>query len=373
MKNILIIAGETSGDLHGSNLVKSINKIDTSFKFFGIGGDRMKEVGVDVVYHINSLSFMGFVEVIKHIPYLKKVKEHLLQIVIEKDPSTAILIDYPGFNLSIAKELHKLGKKIFYYISPQIWAWGKSRIDLIRKVVHKMIVVFPFEEKMYRDANINVSFVGHPLLDVIENYQFETKEKFFERYALDPQKKLLTIFPGSRKQELIKILPIVSEAALKLKEDLNLNVAIAGLNTMTQEFYKKYFDNEFKLIFNNNYELMKYADVGIIKSGTSTLEAALFELPFVVVYKTSLLSYLISKNLIQIDNISLANIVAGEKIVSELIQKDCNPKKIYNEIKELFINEIKKNQLRENLKRIKKLLGEKGASQRAAEIILSEI
>jgi lipid-A-disaccharide synthase len=373
MKEILIIAGETSGDLHGSNLVKSINQFDPSVKFFGIGGDRMKEAGVELIYHINSLAFMGFVEVLKHIPYLKKVKQHLIKIVEERNPSAVILIDYPGFNLSIAKELHKLGKKIFYYISPQIWAWGKNRIDLIRKVVHRMIVVFPFEEKMYRDANVNVTFVGHPLLDVIDDYQFEPKEKFFEENNLDLTKKLLTIFPGSRKQELTKILPVVSEAALKLKKEFDLNVAIAGLNSIPQEFYRKYCSDEFQLILNKNYELMKYADTGIIKSGTSTLEAALFELPFVVVYKTSYLSYLIGKNLIQIDRISLANIVAGEKIVTELIQKDCNPQKIYDEVKEILFNETKKAQLKEKLKEIKSMLGEKGASRRAAQVILSEI
>ncbi|MGB9665034.1 MAG: lipid-A-disaccharide synthase [Ignavibacteria bacterium] len=373
MREILIIAGETSGDLHGSNLVKSIKQFDSTIKFFGIGGDRMREVGVDLVYHINSLSFMGFVEVIKHIPFLKKVKKNILAFVKEKNPDAVILIDYPGFNLSIAKELHKLGKKIFYYISPQIWAWGKNRIDLIRKVVHKMIVIFPFEEKMYREANVNVSFVGHPLLDVIESYRFEPREEFFEHNLLDPSKKLLTIFPGSRKQELTEILPIVSEAALKLKKELDLNVVIAGLHTISPDFYKKYFDDEFKLIFQKNYELMKYADAGIIKSGTSTLEAALFELPFIVVYKTSFLSYLIGKNLIQIDKISLANIVAGEEIVTELIQKDCNPQRIYREIKDILLDENKSIQLKEKLKRIRTLLGERGASQRAAKIILSEI
>ena len=373
MKEILIIAGETSGDLHGSNLVKSIKQLEPSIEFFGIGGYKMHEAGVELVYHINSLSFMGFVEVVKHIPYLKKVKRHLIEIVKKRNPSAVILIDYPGFNLNIAKELHELGMKIFYYISPQIWAWGKKRIDLIKKVVHQMIVVFPFEAKMYREANVNVSFVGHPLLDVIEEYQFESKEKFFEQNNLDPSKKLLTIFPGSRKQELTKILPVVFEAALKLKKDFDLNIAVAGLNSIPQEFYRKYFGDEFHLILNKNYELMKYADAGIIKSGTSTLEAALFELPFVVVYKTSFLSYLIGKNLIQIDNISLANIVAGEKIVTELIQRDCNPQKIYEEIKELLFNENRINQLKDKLMGIKSMLGDKGASKRAAQIILSEI
>lgn len=373
MKEILIIAGETSGDLHGSNLVKAIKNLSSEFTFFGIGGDRMKNAGVEIIYHINSLAFMGFLEVVKHLPYFKKVKKQILKIVRERNPAAVILIDYPGFNLNIAKELHKQNRKIFYYISPQIWAWGKGRIELIQKTINRMVVVFPFEEKIYREAGVNVSFVGHPLLDVIENYNFIDKKEFFNKYSFNSNKKLLTIFPGSRKQELIKILPAVTEAALKLKKEFDMNVAVAGLSSIDREFYERFLGDDIKLVVDMNYELMKYADIGIIKSGTSTLEAALFQLPFVVVYKISYISYLISKNLIEIDKISLANIIAEEKIVTELIQNDCIPQRIYTEIKDLLINPEKSELLKQNLSKIKKLLGDSGASDRAAKVILSEI
>ncbi|MCX8056997.1 MAG: lipid-A-disaccharide synthase [Ignavibacteria bacterium] len=373
MKRFLIVAGEVSGDLHGSNLVKALKKLEPEIELFGIGGDRMKDAGVELTYHINSLSFMGFIEVLKHIPYLKKVKRKILQLVDEKNPDTAILIDYPGFNLSLAKELHKKGIKIFYYISPQLWAWGKNRIELIKKIIHKMIVVFPFEEKMYHQNGIDAVFVGHPLIDVIENYQFIPKEKFFQSNSFDMNKKLVAIFPGSRKQEIQKILPEIFKAIKKLRNDFPLNFAIAGINSIDKSLYQNIVGDEIPIVINQNYELMKYADLGIIKSGTSTLEAALFELPFFVVYKTSYISYLIGKNLIQIDKISLANIVAEEKIVNELIQHDCNSEKIYSEMKELILNEQKRNEIKLKLKKVKELLGDAGASEKAARVILSEI
>lgn len=373
MKKILIVAGEVSGDLHGGNLVKAMKTLSSDLFFFGIGGENMKAQGVDLVYHINSLSFMGFIEVLKHIPFLREVKKKILQRVDEINPDVIILIDYPGFNLSIAKELHKRDKKIFYYISPQLWAWGKGRIESIKKMIHKMIVVFPFEEEMYRKNGVDAVFVGHPLLDLIENYQFENKDQFFKSNGFDLNKRLLTIFPGSREQEIKKILPEVFEAVKKLQPEFDLNVAISGVKSVHPNIYNEILGNEIPVIFEKNYEMMKYADVGIIKSGTSTLEAALFELPFVVVYKTSYLSYLIGKKLIQIDNISLANIVGGEKIVEELIQDECNSERIYNEIKNLIVNEKKKIEMKNKMKRIRELLGEAGASSKAANLILSEI
>ncbi len=373
MKKFLIIAGEISGDLHGSNLVKSIKELNPETEFFGIGGERMKTSGVDLIYHINSLSFMGFVEVIKHIPYLKKVKRHLIELVKERKPDAVILIDYPGFNLSFAKDVHRFNKKIFYYISPQIWAWGKRRIHLIKKLIYKMIVVFPFEEILYRDHDVDAEFVGHPLIELIDNYNYQSKEVFFNQNSLDLTKPLLAIFPGSRKQEIKKILPEIKLALDRLREEFQINFAIAGVESIPNELYRKYLSDDYKVIMNQNYELMKYADFGIIKSGTSTLEAALFEMPFIVVYKTSFLSYHIGKRLIQIDNISLANIVAGEKVVEELIQKYCNPDRIYSEIKNLILNENKRLEIKNNLRMIRQNLGKSKASKKAASIILNEL
>lgn len=370
MKKYLIIAGEISGDLHGGNLVRAMRKLNPSIQFAGIGGENMRQAGVELLYHIEQLAFMGFAEVVKHIPFIQKVKSEIIEYVKNQNVKEIILIDFPGFNLSFAKDVKKFGVKIYYYISPQIWAWGKKRITKIRKLVDKMIVVFPFEEKIYRDEGIDAVFVGHPLLDVISSYKFKTKEEFFSENGFDPNKRLLVIFPGSRLQEIRHILPEVLHAAKKLQNYFDLNVAISGVNSIPQKVYDELNFYNFPILYGKNYELMKYSDAGIIKSGTSTLESAIFELPFVVVYKTSFLSYWISRFLIQIDKISLANIVAEEKIVDELIQKGCDKESIYDSVNKILENEDYRNSIKSKFQKVKEKLGTPGAAERAAKIIL---
>jgi len=369
VKEILIVAGEVSGDIHGSRLVDELLKFDSSLKFFGIGGDRMRNSGVELLHHVKDVSFLGFTEVIKHIPFMKRIKKELQSEVENRNIEKIILIDYPGFNLSLAKNLFSAKRKIYYYISPQIWAWGKNRVNTIKKYIHKMLVVFKFEEEFYNEHNIKAEFVGHPLLESINDYQFESKEKFFEEFGFDKSKKLITIFPGSRKQEIEKILPISILTASKLKQNLDIQIAVAAVSNFSDSLYHQ-FDKEAKIIYNRNYELLKYSDAGIIKSGTSTLEAALFQLPFVVVYKTSRLSYLLGKSLIKIDSIALANIVSRKKVVKELIQHDASVEKISTELKKLLVDEKYRETLKRSFRELKNELGELGASRRAAELIL---
>lgn len=370
MENILIIAGEISGDIHGGRLVKEILRKNNRIKFFGIGGDSMQSAGVELLYHIRDVSFLGFVEVIKHIPFLRKVKKQLQSELVKRDVEKIILIDYPGFNLSFAKSISSRNKKIFYYISPQIWAWGKNRIKLIKKIIHKMIVVFPFEEKLYKEHSIDAKFVGHPLLESINEYNFMSKNEFFAKYGLNPQKKLLVIFPGSRKQEIEKILPVSLEAAKKLRSEFDLEVTVAAVNNVDAKIYPNTILSETKIISHRNYELLKYSDLGIIKSGTSTLEAAIFRLPFVVVYKISFWSYLLGKSLIKIDSIALANIVSSKKVVQEFIQNDASAENIYSELKRILTDENYRKNIIEEFEEIKGKLGEYGASGKAANIIL---
>jgi len=372
-KKVLILAGEVSGDLHGSNLVRAMKSFSPDLEFFGIGGDRMRKAGVDLLYHIDQISLMGFVEVLRHIPSLRKIKERLLSFVRINSIDAIVLIDYPGFNLSFAKSVSEFCKKVYYYISPQLWAWGKNRIEIIKKHVQKMIVVFPFEEELYRKHGIDATFVGHPLIDVIENYEFIPRELFFNYHNLDKNKKLLVVFPGSRIQEIKNLLSPTLNAVEKLKNEFDLNVVIAGVKSIEESLYLKFTQGKVPIIYDSNYELLKYGDLGVIKSGTSTLEAAILQIPFVVIYRTSFLSYLISKSLIQIDKISLANILAEEKIVDELIQYDCTEKKIYNKVKDFLLNPEKADALKQNLKKVKELLGKSGASVNAAWLILSEI
>ena len=371
-RNIMIIAGEVSGDILGGELSEELKRIDSEIKLCGIGGDKMKQAGVEIVCHINRLAFLGFAEVIRHIPFVKKVQNDLVEVIKEKNIKHIIMIDYPGFNLNFAKKIKPLGVKILYYVSPQVWAWGKGRIKKIKRLVRKMFVVFSFEEKIYSDEGIDVEFVGHPLLDRINKYDYLTKEKFIESYNLDPAKDILLVLPGSRKFEVEKIFPACIEAALRLKKEFNLQIVVAGASNIEEKLFAGISPlSEYKIIKNRNYELMKYSKVGIIKSGTSTLESGLFGLPMVIVYKTSRLTYFISKSLVNLKNIGMANIISGENVVPELIQHDVNPESIYREVKKILSDGDLFDSIKRKLLTIKSKLGSEGAAKRTARSIYS--
>lgn len=368
--NLLIIAGEASGDMHGASLINEIKKNNSHVSFYGIGGDNMKNAGMELIYHNDKMAFLGFVEVIKHIPFIKKVQKDVLNIAKEKNIKTAVLIDYPGFNLSIAKKLKSAGLKIIYYISPQIWAWGGGRINKIKKLVDKMIVLFPFEKEMYDKAGVNSEFVGHPLIKRIDSYNFISKEELINKYNLEKDKEIFLILPGSRTQEVHSIFPEVIKAAELISEKFNLQIVVACSSMIDEKIIKQYGKGiNFKIIKDKTYELLKYSKFGIIKSGTSTLEAGLFELPMVVVYKTSSITYLIGKSLVKLKNIGLVNIVSGEEVVPELIQNDVNKNKIYELVSALLKDENKLELIKNKLSKIRTILGNKNASENAAKII----
>ncbi len=371
----MIIAGEASGDLHGSALITELMKLDSSIQIFGIGGNKMIKQGMNTLYHINDMAFLGFSEIIKHLPFIRKVKKKLLNFAEKEKIKTVVLIDYPGFNLSIAKSFNKKGIKNIYYISPQIWAWGNKRIKKIKKLISKMIVLFPFEKEMYAQNNVDAEFVGHPLVNKISNYNFLSKEELITKYSLDTTKEILLLLPGSRKQELEKIFPASIEAAEKLSEKFNLQTVIAGAENIDESYFNRYKNRfNFKVIKGDTYSLLKNAKFAIVKSGTSTLEAGIIGTPFIVVYATSFLTYKIGKKLVKINNIALANIVAGKTIVEELIQDDVNPDTIYERSMKIINDEEKYNLLKKNLTVIKnKLKTEGNPSKKAAEIIYAEL
>jgi lipid-A-disaccharide synthase len=368
--NLMMIAGEISGDLHGASLIKELKKLDQGINIFGIGGDKMQDAGMQITFHINRMAFLGFVEVVKHIPFIKKVQRKLLELVKAKNINTVVLIDYPGFNLSIAKKLKRLNVKIVYYISPQIWAWGSARINKIKKLVNKMLVVFPFEESLYSNQNVDVEFVGHPLLERLKEYDFLSKEKLFEKYDLDRNKEILLILPGSREQEVKHIFPEVIKAAVKLAGEFNLQVITACSSNIDENlFYKITEVGNFKVIKGDTYNLLKNSKFGIVKSGTSTLEAGLFQLPMVIVYKTSISTYWIGKSLIRVDQIGMANIICGEKVVPELIQNQVREKTIYEECKKILADKKLYETIKNKFGLIKEKLGTVGASAKAALLI----
>jgi lipid-A-disaccharide synthase len=370
--NLMIIAGEVSGDILGGELSAELMQLDNKIKLFGIGGEKMKQAGVEIIYHINKLAFLGFAEVVRHIPFVKKVQNDLIKVIREKKIKHIIMIDYPGFNLNFAKKIKPFGVKVLYYVSPQVWAWGKRRIKKMKSLVRKMFVVFSFEEKIYKDEGIDVEFVGHPILDRINGYNFLSKENFFESCNLDTAKDILLILPGSRKFEVEKIFPACIEAALRLKKEFNLQIVVAGAASIDEKLFAGISPlSEYKIIKNKNYELMKYSKVGIIKSGTSTLESGLFGLPMVIVYKTSLLTYFISKSLVRLKNIGMANIISGENVVTELIQHNVNPNSIYNEVKKILSDGDLFDSIKRKLSSIKIKLGSEGAAKRTAQSIYS--
>ncbi len=370
-KNILMIAGEVSGDYIGAALIVELRKLEPDINVYGLGGDRMKEAGMNILYHIKRMAFLGFAEVVKHLPFIKQVQSDLIQVIKAENIKYAVLIDYPGFNLNFAKKLKHIGVKIIYYISPQIWAWGGGRIKKIKRLVDKMLVVFPFEEDLYKKNNVNVELVGHPLIERIHEYKFLNREELWKKFNFD-EKEILLVMPGSREHEVEKIFPEVIKAAERIASEFNLQIVVACSTNIDEDVFNNSADSKkFTVVKGFTYDLMKYAKLGIIKSGTSTLEAGLFELPMVIVYKTSKLTYLIGKNLVRVDNIGMANIISGEKVVPELIQNDVNENTIYSECKKILTDKI----LYENIKRkfnlLKEKLGSAGASARAAKIINS--
>ena len=367
---LMIITGEVSGDLIGASLIRELKKLDAELTIFGIGGDRMREQGMNILYHINKMAFLGFTEVVRHLPFIKKVQAGLLAVVKKEEIKNVVLIDYPGFNLNIAKKFKKNGMKIIYYISPQLWAWGSGRMKKIKRLVNKMLVVFLFEEKLYKSNNVDVEFVGHPLIDRINEYQFLSKEELFSKFDLDGSKELLLLMPGSRKHEVEKLFPQIIKAANKLADEFNLQIAIACSSNIDENlFYELSGHSDFKVITGYTYDLMKYAKFGIIKSGTSTLEAGYFALPMIIVYKISGLTYLIVKKLIKVSKIGMVNILLDDNVVPELIQNDVSEGKIYDAGEKILSDKEYYNSVKLKLNMVKDKLGNEGASARAAKQI----
>ncbi len=367
---LMIITGEVSGDLIGASLIRELKKLDAGLTIFGIGGDKMREQGMNILYHINKMAFLGFTEVVKHLPFIKKVQADLLAVAKKEEIKNVVLIDYPGFNLNIAKKFKKNGMKIIYYISPQLWAWGSGRMKKIKRLISKMLVVFPFEEQLYKSNNVDVEFVGHPLIDRINEYQFLSKEELFGKFDLDGSKEFLLLMPGSRKHEVEKLFPQIIKAAKKLADEFNLQIVIACSSNIDENLFNELSgQSDSKVITGYTYDLIKYAKFGIVKSGTSTLEAGYFGLPMLIVYKISGLTYLIVKKLIKVNKIGMVNILLDDIVVPELIQNDVSEENIYASGKKILNDNEHYNSVKVKLNKVKEKLGNEGASARAAKQI----
>jgi len=365
----MIIAGEASGDLHGSGVVRELKRANPSIDIFGVGGDRMKQEGMRLIYHVNELGFMGFVEVIKHLPVIRSMKKTLETVLRHKKPDVVLLIDYPGFNLRFAKSAKRSGSKVVYYISPQVWAWHPSRVKKMRGIVDTMLVIFPFELDLYRKEGIDVEFVGHPLLEVL-NSDLDRKG-FGKRYGLVADKKVLALLPGSRMQEIEMIFPEMLKAARTIAREEEMEIVLAVAPTLQEEHFRTFYNLEgIRIVKNASYEVMRNADFALVTSGTATLETGLFGTPMVVVYKTSWPTYLIGRLLIRLKNIGLVNIVAGKQIVPEFIQHRATATNLAREILGILRNEEALSAMRKELSAVRGKLGESGASSRVAQRIL---
>ena len=366
MKKIYIISGEASGDLHAANLVSELKKHNNSLEFRAWGGDRLINEGVIIDKHIRELAFMGFLEVLLNLKTILRNIHSCKKNLLDFKPDLLILVDYPGFNLRIAKWAKSNGIRVYYYISPQIWAWKESRIHLIKKTVERMYCILPFEKDFYMKHSLNASYLGHPLLDEVNKF------KILNNNSLELQNKrpILAILPGSRKQEIERKLPLMLAASSQFPE---YTVIVACAPNLDLTYYEKFKTQEVLFVKNQTYNLLQNADLAIVTSGTATLEAALFKVPQVVCYKSSFISFWIAKKLIKIKFISLVNLISNKEIVRELIQQDCTSSKIAGELIKIKKGEKKAIQMNKDYTDLIELLGNEGASSRVAEDMLKNL
>ena len=371
MAKILISAGEASGDIHAAAVTAALKKIDSAIEVFGMGGDALRAAGGEVLFDIKDHGVMGFVEVIKKLPDLFKLRSDFARVMDERKPDCLVVVDYPGFNMKLAKVAHDKGIPVVSYIAPSAWAWNKGRAKNVAKIVDKVACIFPFEYDVYEEAGAPVEFVGHPLLDIVHpSMERAEAEAWAGKEAGHP---LVLLMPGSRLMEIEKRLPTLLEGAKLLKKQLpEVQFAMPRAGTIPLELLQskiKASGLEIKITEGHNYDLFSVADLALATSGTVTLEAALCGLPSVIVYRTSALNAFIARRVINIPNIGLPNIVAGRQILPELLQEDFTPANVANTAVELLAPE-RRPQLEANLAYMKARLGEPGAVNRVAQLIL---
>lgn len=362
-----IIAGEASGDLHASNLMKSVLKKDPEAEFRFWGGDLMTEVaGFSPVKHYKDLAFMGFLEVAKNIRTIFKNIRFCKEDIRSYKPDVLVLVDYPGFNLRIAEFAKNLGIKVIYYISPQLWAWKEGRVEKIRNFVDEMLVILPFEKEFYKKHGVEAHFVGHPLLDAVSDLKPIDIKQFKSENALN-EKEIIALLPGSREQEVTKMLELMLSVRPHFQD---FQFVIAGAPGLPKEFYEKFVDENVHFVSNKTYDLLRSSKAALVTSGTATLETALLNVPEVVCYRSSRISYEIGKRVVKnIKYISLVNLIMDREIVTELIQKDLNTDNLLRELQSILSGEARQKML-EEFDLLREKLGGKGASDHAAEIIV---
>ena len=367
----LIIAGEPSGDRHGADLVAALKELNPDASFYGIGGEEMAREGVELLYHLEQMAFLGFAEIIKHLPFIFKVLGNLKHWMAANKPAAVILIDYPGFNLRLARIASRIDVPVVYYICPQLWAWGRNRVEKMRRFVDLLLVIFKFEEDFYREYNIPSKFVGHPLIDEIKISV--SSADFRKKHNLHPQNPIIALLPGSRLNEVKKLLPIMVEATVEFEQSGAVEIVVGKSSSVPLAVYEHIINGRSSLhiVERDTHHLMKHAHVAIVASGTATLETGYLGTPMIVVYTVSPITYRIGKMLVKIKNIALANIVSGKQVVPELIQKDVTVGNIIRELDKYFRDASYYEEVQTSLKMIPEKLGPPGAAKRAAREIVT--
>lgn len=371
---IMIIAGESSGDLYGSCLAESLRKLCPGIRLFGLGGQRMKQAGVELLHDNRDMAVVGVSEVISHLGDIVSAFMSLTRKLKQDKPDLLVLIDYPDFNLLLARFAKSKGIDIVYYVSPQVWAWREGRVNTIARLVKKIVVLFPFEVPIYRNVGLEAVFAGHPLLDIVK--PSESRQDFLGRLGLNPRKPVVGILPGSRKKEVENLLPdMMRAAAIITRKHPGVQFVLPIADSLDLEYVKHYLPDSppVTLVHEKTYDVMNSAAFLIIASGTATLEAALLTTPMVIVYRVSPFTYWLGKMLVKTEFIGMANIVAGSKVVEELLQDEMTPEAIAGCAMAVLDKPDNKKNIKEQLREVRNSLGKHGASERAARIMLETI
>ncbi|MDP1853451.1 MAG: lipid-A-disaccharide synthase [Candidatus Omnitrophota bacterium] len=373
-KHVFIVCGEPSGDLNAGLLAEALKKLNPDIKISGVGGALLQKSGAEIFYDIAGLSVMGLFDVLKKLPKFFALKKLILEKISSEKPDAIILVDFSGFNLRLAKTINKK-IPVIYYVSPQVWASRKGRVETIKKYISKMIVIFKFEEEFYKKYGIDAEFVGHPLLDIVKPAQ--EKNEFLKQCGFSENKTTIALLPGSRAAEIKNILPVMAKTAELISEKLkNAQFVIARSPNVELNIYKEIIDGfkiNITIIEGRTYDCLNIADFALVCSGTATLETAIMQKPFVIIYKMNLLNYLLYRPQVKLPYIGMVNIVAGKKIIPEFIQFGAKPEIIAEAVLGILRDETKLSQMKKNLSEISSLLGPSNAATSAAKIILNII
>jgi lipid-A-disaccharide synthase len=359
---LAIVAGEASGDLHASEVVRELKKLDPDLEMFGIGGDLLARENMTLLHHASEMGIVGLFNVLRHLPMFRRVFNELIERIERERPDAVFLVDYPEFNLRVAKHCKEMGLRVVYYISPQLWAWRRGRVRHIAKYVDRMIVIFPFEEEFYKEHNVPVTYVGHPLIEQLEHVR---------RPAREPETLRIALLPGSRRMEVRSLLPAMLDAVRILRAERNVEASIIQAPTIARALLEEIVAQsgvDVPVLPHDQGEGVAAADVSLSSSGTATLESAILGTPVVVMYRLSRATYMLGKRLVNLPHFSLVNIIAGHEVVPELIQEDVNGERIAAEVRKL-VEPSRHAWVRRELEIIRGKLGTPGASRRAAEEI----